>query len=675
MAPDRRARAARVLHVLLPVLLVGPARALDVQVEVGFDGIVVEGAWTPVHVRCTLGPDEPALDGRVVIARPREVVTSVQAPLRLQPGESATVRLAVPGAPGLAWEAEVRDARDRTLARAQPSGATALLLPDERLVLLVGAVGLPGLFEGGIDRPRVARLTPDRLPRDPHALDGAVAIVLKAPTTADAAHVELARDPAAVAALERYVRAGGTLLLVPGDAPFWRDAPLDALAPARVAGRAEEPASALAPALGDLDDERAVPVLACEPRPGARVTWSGRRHPLVIERALGRGRVVLVAFDPDREGLRGAARAGAFLTDLVDGGPTPPPALTGADATALLDELLAATPPLTSAWFYVLAAAAVAQLLAVSLLTAALVRRRGPWAALSVPPLASVALAAVLVAVGALARGDPRLTTLLLELPDPGGGAATVHAVVGLQAGRAGRYSVELPPSLRPGAQPETAFDLLRPRARKAALTLRPGQPATVGPIDARAHGRHALLLTGRALDGDAALRAGPAVSARAVPVLGLPGDPHAAVGPVSARVDVTSRAAAPLEGLHVLVLGPVGGRLGRLGPLQPEESATFSPGPHDLVAPDRRPLGPLDDPGAAAAVLERVARRLELAWSRAVAVAPNGTAPAVPSAWVLHAQVEPGARVRVLDEAGRPIDDARARTVRVTCTPAEGGW
>src|SRR5690606_35285478 len=141
----------------------------------------------------------------------------------------------------------------------------------------------------------------------------------------------------------------------------------------------------------------------------------------------------------------------------------------------------------------------------------------------------------LLIAAGALARGDPRVTTLLLELPDPGGGAATVHAAVGLEAGRAGRYSVELPPALRPDAQQVTAFDLLRPRAARAALTLRPGRPALVGPIETRAHGRHALLLTGRALDDDEALRAGPDFSARAVPVLSPPPD-GAASGPDAGR-------------------------------------------------------------------------------------------------------------------------------------------
>lgn len=677
----------RTLIALAVLLVAAPARALDVAVEVGLDGLVVDGGWTPVEVRCTLAADDPPLDGRVVVSRPREVVASVEAPLRVLPGQTAVARLAVPSGPGGSYDVRVVDARGLTLAEAAPAGATTVLLPDERLVVFVGPVGLPGLSEGG-DRARVARLTPDRLPRDAHALDPAAAIVLK-PGASGAAHVELARDPAAAAALERYVRGGGTLVLVPGDAAFWRDGPLDALAPARVDGRAEEPAGALEPVLGEAEGREpapavsgrgsearpvppTIPVFACTPRAGARVTWAGERHPLVVERALGRGRVVLVTFDLDRERVRAAPGTASFVAGLVARRPAPASVLGGADAAALLHDLLDATPPLGSGWFYGLALAAVAQLLAVSLLTGALVKRRGAWAGLVVPPAASVVLACVLLTAGALARGGPRVTTLLLEVPEPGGGALTVHAAVGLAAGRAGRFSVELPPALRPDAQPVSGFDLLRPRAARAALTLRPGRPPLVGPIDARAHGRHVLLLTGRALEGEGGLGAGPSVSARAVVVI-APGAVGAGPWP---RVEVTSRDARPLDALRVLVFGPSGPRLGALGPLAPGDAATFTPELHDVaVAGEPLAPGPLEGPALAAAVLDHVARRLEAAWLRATATAPNGAPPPAPLAWVLDAQVEPGSVVRVLDEDGEPLDESSARTVRVTCVPAEGGW
>lgn len=686
-------RAAALSLLRLPLacalLLAGPARGLEVQVDVGLDGLVVDGAWTPIEVRCTLRPDEPRLEGRVVLARPREAVASVEVALTVEPGETGVARLAAPGGPGVTYTVSVLDAAGRRLAEATPEGATALLLPDERLVLFVGPVGLPALGQGAVDdRPRVARLAPARLPRDVHALSAARAVVLKAPASADADHVELARDPAAAAALERYVRGGGTLVLAAGDGAFWRDGPLDALAPARVDGRGQEPPGALEPLLGAPEGARAVGVVTCTPRPGARVTWAGERHPLVIERALGRGRVVLVTFDLDRDGARGAAATASFLDGLLARPPATPPLLRGADALALLGDLQEATPPLGTGWFYGLALAAAAQVVGVSLFTAVMVRRRGAWAGLFTPPLTSLGVAAALLVAGALARGGPRVTTLLLEVPDPGGGAAAVHAAVGLAAGRAASFSLEVPPPLRPDAQSASAFDLLRPRGARAALRLRPGRPALVTPLELGGHGRRALLLVGRAVDGDPGLDLGPRVAARALPILvsapsarGV-GERLQPAGGVWPQVEVTSREEVPLEGLRVLTFGPAGARLGALAPLSPGESVTFTAGLSDVVAGDPPPLPARDlevaGPGAPAALdalLARVARRLEAAWLRAAAATPHPDAAPLPAAWVLHARLEPGSAVPVLDEAGRPLPDALTRTVRITCAPAEGGW
>jgi hypothetical protein len=673
--PRRRPSGALALAVALVLLGAAPSRALEVEVEVGLDGLLVDGAWAPLEVRCTVGPDEPALDGFVVVARPREVVSRIEAPVRAEPGSTVTVRLSVPASSGMTYAVRVVDADGRALAEASPDVPGALLMADERLVVLVGPLGLSSLSDGGAERPRVARVSPERLPRDPHALAAAEAIFLK-PTGSTAAHVELARDPAAVAALEAYARAGGTLVLLGGDAAFWSDGPLDALSPARVTGRGEEPPASFEALFGRVE-ARSIPVIACAPRPDARVLWSGSTYPLVLERTLGRGRVVLVAFDPDRDGLRGAERAGAFLAGLVPGGAAPTVALRASDAEGLVADVIDATPPLGEGWFYLLVLAALTQVVGVSLLTAALARRRGPWVGLVLPPAVSLGVAAALLLLGALARGAPRVTTLLLELREPGGGA--VHAAVGIAAGARAAFTVELPPALRPDGQPLTGFDLLRLRGSGAALRERPGRPPVVGPLEVSAHGRGALVLTGRALgEGDAALRAGPRVAARALPIIVTvaPGErPRDDLWP---RVEVTSHDERPTDDLRVLVLGPTGARLSAPAALQPGATFTFSPEATDALGAggdgeERQALGDLTLPAQRAALLERVARRLEAMWVRAIGVAPSGVVSPFPMVWLLHAQVEEGSAVPVLDAAGAPVP--RARTVRVTCVSAEAPW
>ncbi|MCO5167017.1 MAG: hypothetical protein M9894_11695 [Planctomycetes bacterium] len=636
----------------LLLLLAAPAAALDVTVEVGLDGLLVDGGWAPLEVRCTLGPDEPRLEGRVVVERPRELVGRIEAPLRVEPGETAVARLVVPVTAGATYAARVVDADGRTLATALPAGAGVILMPDERLVVFAGPVGLPGLADGGADRPRIARLAPERLPRDARLLAAAQAVVLKPPPGGAAAFAELARDPAAAAALERFVRQGGALVLVAGDGPWWRDGPLDALAPARVDGRGEDAVAALDPGLGLFEAPRPLAVLACTPRPGAVVAWAGERHPLVIERAHGRGRVTLVAFDPDQGGLRGAPRTSALLAGLLPAAPPAAPPLRGHDALALLGDLLDATPGLAPGWFYGLTLALAVQLLGVSVLTAALVRRRGPWAALVAPPAVSLVVTGALLVAGALARGAPRVTQLLVQVADPASdappGGGHVLAALGVVAGARAEASVELPAALLPEPQPLSGLDALRLRAAGAALALRPGRPALVGPLEVPAHGRAALLLAGH-VDGDAPW---PALSARALP------------GPAATwpAVEVTSHDARPLEGLVVMTLTPAGPRTGALRPLAPGATATFSAA---LAAPPLDDLqldGPLD-PGRG--LLLRVAGRLEAAAGRP----PAGAPPPPVVAWVLHAAVEEGAAVPFTDRRGARLAGA-ARTVRVTCVP-----
>lgn len=663
--------------VTLGLLLLAPrASALELQVEVGLEGLVVDGGWAPVVVRCTLAADEAVFDGRLVVLRPREMVGRVEAPLRLEPGTSTTVRLPVLASPGMAYVVRALDAGGRVVAEGAPRGALTMLLPDERLVVVCGPVGAAALASvPASDRPRIARLRPEELPRDAHVLANAAAVLLE-PSGGDSAHVELARDPAVVAMLERYVRSGGTLVLLPGAGAFWTETPLDALAPARVEGRGAEQAGVFEALLGvteGADPTRSVPVLTCTPRAGARVVWAGELHPLVVDRALGRGRVVLVAFDPDREGLRGASRASTFLLALLASEADPVSPFRHGDAEELLAAVLDATPPLGTGWFYGLALVAAVHVLGVSLLTTIVARRRGPWAGLALPPLISIGLAAVLLVAGALGRGSPRVTTLALEVHDGSrGDVARVHGAVGVAAGGPTSVWVELPPALRPAAQQLSGLDLLRPRGRAVALRERAGRPALVGPIEVAAHGRSTLALTGLATRDradDAALLGGLRVRANVVPAL-----VDAAGGAVTPelwpRVQVTNTGEAPLEGLFVLALGPSSARLIAVEPLAPGQQVMAVPAPAHTLAPPLPPsLGAQDLLADRALLLERAARCIEASWVRALSAAATGPLQ-FPTAWVLHARVEDAALVPVLATEEGP--ELPGRTVRITCVPAE---
>src|SRR5262249_23569235 len=150
------------------------------------------------------------------------------------------------------------------------------------------------------------------IPAHAWALEGVAAVVL-----ADGPGVaELARDDARVAVLTTWVRSGGTLLVTGGSgARFFQGTPLGELLPVDVLPERDEiPAAALSP-LGAIADP--VPVDRASARPSAHTILAGPGGaPIVAERKLGRGRVVFLAFDPDRPPLRGAKNLGAFLSGL-----------------------------------------------------------------------------------------------------------------------------------------------------------------------------------------------------------------------------------------------------------------------------------------------------------------------------------------------------------------------
>lgn len=651
----------RLLPLLGLLLALAPsARAVEVEVEVGLDEVVVEEAWSPVVVRVRLAPDDAPLDGRVVIERPRDLVGAIEAPLRLDPGQAATVRLVAPPGTSGGLVARVVDRDGRWRGEAPVARPPTTLSPEERLVLFVGR----GLLSVGdqvrrADRPRVARLAPGQLPRDPRLLAATRTIVLKGAAEPDL--VELARDPEAVAALERWVRAGGRLVVLASDRPFWRDTPLDALLPARVDGApAVERGGALVATLGRVQGD--VPLLAATPRPDAKVLASGERWPLLVERELGRGQVVLSLVDVDREVVRGAENADAYIARLLAAGRAPPPGPRAQDVHDLARTLLAATPSLGGGWAYLITAAALVQALGVTVLAGWASRRRGPWAGLAAPIAVSLVLAAVLLLAGALRHEPPSATALAVVTTD-GGPAGQAHLEVAVFSGVRARLGLDLPGALRPRADLRRAPDPLRLRIGPPRLLVHGPSTLSIEGLEVPPHGVALVGFDGDVVEGERAtgdLLAG-------LPRLSV--ETTGSTGPGWPLVTVRSREEAPLGRMLLLAVGPGGARARWIEAMAPEASLAWDP--KDGVALVASTTGAADagrsalEAGDDDAILLHVAGLLEASWGRSLAAAGAGDRPEA-AAWVLVLDRPAAAPIALRDDDGASL--APARLIRVGC-------
>lgn len=286
-----------------------------VAVRAGFDGRFKVGYWTPFVVELE-GGSQPAT-GRVEIVAPDGdgVPTRVVAPqgdVTLGPGERKSVslyaklgQLAADVSVGFRGEAELLAVRNfSTLA----DGPLAGVLPSsETLVVSIGAASpddstrkLRGVQTASIDRI-------DQLPARWWGYQGVDAVIL---TTGDEQiSSQLATPGAQLAALELWVRMGGTLVvsvgrnaekLLAAGSPIAELVPgtLAAVVPLRQGSVLEmyaETTEALSP---EARLELAVPQLRDVRGKIEAYTGTGPRDlPLVIRAPRGFGEVVFVAFD------------------------------------------------------------------------------------------------------------------------------------------------------------------------------------------------------------------------------------------------------------------------------------------------------------------------------------------------------------------------------------------
>jgi len=363
---------ARILLLTAGLALAGGGQAwgkIQFDVFPGYDTLARAGAWYPVGVE--IFNDGPSFDGIVELDTGQG---PVRVPLELPTNtrKRFTVPLFNPSRSFLSVDGRLLD--DRGKVREEQSGKRVAVQGWE--IPLMGA--LPGSFAGAPTfpeassqqqsgwQPRVARMQPELFPDSPVALEGLNSLYLNS-----ARALEL-KEPQ-VRALQAWVHGGGQLIVAvdqPADvnATPW----LRALVPAELDGVAEAPVGAglqewiqdgawdpqfaykaAAPRAGGLrrsssatrrrssasEDPFAslasdasvvgvpVPLLKLNPREG-RVVLGPPRQPWIVEAPRGRGQVVLLAFNPEREPLKSWTQRPWFFARLAD---VPPSLWTAED--------------------------------------------------------------------------------------------------------------------------------------------------------------------------------------------------------------------------------------------------------------------------------------------------------------------------------------------------------
>lgn len=645
----------RAAALAVGVLASAPAAALEAEARLGIDGRV-GGSWTPLEVVLRAAPGEPPLRGRVSVTL-RGLAPCV-APFALEPGASARVQLEVPVLPGQAYTVRIEHAGGALLRTVEPASWEAVT-DDERWIVIADpdALAIASAIPG---RRCLARPSPERLRGyGARVLRGVTALVLPLDDRDPGLH-ELVRDPAALAAIGQFVRAGGRLLLLPraGAPPPPAELlgpllPLAALAPTAVP-RAELDAL-LERAEGDVAASE-LPALEGRLAPGARWLHHTGRHGVLAERRLGAGASLLLTVDPDLPALRGAPRLGAFIGSALGEraeGPAPGLDHLAPGLEALGQEVLEARAPAGPLAVGAVALVLLLHLLLLGPVAARWSRRRGPWGGLLLPAGASLALAAAVFATGALLRAGRRGEVRALELAvQRGEGPVVAQVELGVLADASGPVELELDPGWVPLLRRRGLQQALHFRAPPAALSFLDGRAARFGPLPLSA-GEAARV--GFVADDAPRL---PAALTREGPAWRL-------------------RCETPLLGAVGVRLGDAGARWSPLA-LDPDRRGAR------WLEQDGRPVPPLPDGVAPPLTLDPFrdedAARRELLVAAASSLAdahahlPGAVRLGAPTAFVLalsDATALP-AEVRPITEDD-PREPLPARGLRITVLPLEG--
>lgn len=351
----RPALAAILLGLLAAVPLAAQDRPPEiVGVRVGLGGAYKAGLWTPVEVTLR-GGNQPVAGQLVLIAPdgdgvPCRVSTPPDQPCRIAPDQLARAVVHVRfGRHESGLTVELRDRDGVVATRVFQAGEKKedknVIFPpaissQESLIAVVGREGM-GVEEAiSLLRPqsgegaRIVRLDDcAQLPDRWYGYEGVDLLVVS--TSRPEVFADLRPDGPRVAALEEWVRMGGTLALsvgrsgkavlaerspfarlVPGK--FQRDLPL------RQANAVENYCGSAVPSpLAGADGRFELRVCQLADVQGTVEAREGN-VPLVVRRALGFGHVVFTAFDLDEPPLKQWPGRGPFVARLLDLASTAP---------------------------------------------------------------------------------------------------------------------------------------------------------------------------------------------------------------------------------------------------------------------------------------------------------------------------------------------------------------
>jgi hypothetical protein len=633
---------------------------VELDVELGLDGLIPAlrpGAWTLLKVRCRLGAQEPAIQGRVVVDRPSKAVSAYAAPVRVEPGGVAAVRLCVPVSLDRAYEVRLEDADGQTLATASPSGSFRPIESLDRMGLLLGK-GLGCLGGKSKVRLRVARVTPRELPREARLLSTLAAVFV--PGSADPDLRDLCQDPTTLTHLRAYVEGGGRLVFLarPGVPPPWGGTPLEALLPLeRLQPHAVE-RSELGFVLGELEEGQAA-VVSGELLPGARWLHQTGSVGLVAERKLGRGRAIHVGFDVDDPVLRSSDKMGKVVGTFAPLRVSATPSRLAEEALAdLASDSFVQRASLGTLGFVLLVALLLGHLLILGPVSSLLTKRRGPWHGLLVPPALSLGIGALLLLGSALSEGRTEVRTLEVAVHDPERpGRAWCQLEAGLFAGSEARFEVGLPPHWDPTQQERDAIGALAFRGERPALEFLPDGGARVAPLHVAARGFSQLRLRSQEVGG-------PALEVEVLPPSGDPAEPE---------VEVRSFASEPIEGGWVVYMDDSDQALLSALPPVPSGGAVRWRPQGGWIEEDPALAGdPFAGDDVPVDLLAQVAALLRQQYRNTPPVA-GGHGRTFPRAWVILVRRDTPSEVelRVAREGAEP----ERRSLRIDLIPApEGG-
>jgi hypothetical protein len=494
-AKSRLGQLAQVVALLLVMAGALPesraASAIDITAVVGFGDVFRPGHWTPLNVTVTnRGAD---IDGELEVQvtgddalRGRLLVTTHRRTLELNSNARKSLHFVV-HPQGLSHPVVVSvRAHGKELAREELDLRNRFAA--QRLLLVLSRdVDLDYLNDGSVDGLRVLYPHPELLPAHWRGYDAVAAIVMHG--------MSLERLSASqFEALKKWIAHGG-ILAVSGAADYalLRTARLAELLPGTPVGMTRIDASTLPEAFSASPDaSRPVHVHRLRAFQG-HVRLQVGDVPLIVERALGRGRVLYLTFDVSahpfdrREGMRALwlenlrlpAISAARVSAADPGTETPLMALIRAQAGRF--------PASATVFLFLLlylgvlfAGYAIPMVTPARRWTLAL----GSWAA----PLVFAPAAWLMFGPAVFPRAATAASVALIE-PLPGSGYARLTLELGVYANRTGRLRLEYR-----GAEPVLYAHRQALREGKVQdWVLGEGPRAYAEPSDRRRYALHAL--------------------------------------------------------------------------------------------------------------------------------------------------------------------------------------